>query len=339
MALANKSRRATRVWLQEMSDEIVNVGGAAIDIPRVANPRRTAAAMRTVRSRVLALGGADPFPAGVPAAVTPGVLTKRAAAVDAVVSAATTFEDEALTLFAAMTGPPTNARKILCNAVIKALKTSGAWALLDGLYDLAAHDAQAARLNWKTPGTLTASVVNAPTFTADRGYAGNGTSSYVQTGFNPTVGTPQFAQNDALFSLWIVGAGSPTDTSVPAGGFFNGTQGVTLTPLNIGNVTARINQATSDSKANPSGVPTGLVTVMRLNSASGEIFLNGASLGQFARTSAALVNGTFRIGSVSDSLFSTRQIGVCMFGKQRSAAQELATYQALLAYMQGVGAA
>lgn len=38
-----------------------------------------------------------------------------------------------------------------------------------------------ARINWKNPGTRTATLVNSPTFTSLQGFSGNGTSSYIDT--------------------------------------------------------------------------------------------------------------------------------------------------------------
>src|SRR5690606_35810663 len=83
-----------------------------------------------------------------------------------------------------MTTPPTRARQLLINTTITNLIAAGLWPKLDVLYLLAAADEQAARLNWKNPGTFTCTAVNSPTFTADRGFAGDGSTSYLDTNFN-----------------------------------------------------------------------------------------------------------------------------------------------------------
>ena len=48
----------------------------------------------------------------------------------------------------------------------------------------AAHSSQAALLNWVST-SYPSSTVNSPTFTTDRGYAGDGVSSYVASGYVP----------------------------------------------------------------------------------------------------------------------------------------------------------
>lgn len=97
----------------------------------------------------------------------------------------TDFADETGALLSAMTTEPDDTRKTLIDTTIKALKTAGIWAKLDTLYFLAAHNAQAARLNWKSPGTFTLSPVNSPTFTTDTGYASDGSTSYLNSGYIP----------------------------------------------------------------------------------------------------------------------------------------------------------
>ena len=49
----------------------------------------------------------------------------------------------------------------------------------------AAHSSQAALLNWVST-SYPSSTVNSPTFTTDRGYAGDGVSSYVASGYVPS---------------------------------------------------------------------------------------------------------------------------------------------------------
>jgi hypothetical protein len=93
---------------------------------------------------------------------------------------------ETRALVARMSVAPTPARVSLINRVVRDLKNAGLWSSpkLEGLYVFAAHDAQAARLNWL--GSDSASTVNGPTFTADRGYQGNGVDSYLQSGYLTT---------------------------------------------------------------------------------------------------------------------------------------------------------
>jgi hypothetical protein len=80
-----------------------------------------------------------------------------------------------------LSGTETAAYKALINGLV----ADGNFALLDALYILATNTAATAALNLiSTSFSLTA--VNAPTFTADAGYAGNGSNAYLDTGYIPT---------------------------------------------------------------------------------------------------------------------------------------------------------
>lgn len=122
----------------------------------------------------------------------------------------TVWNASALAIIAAMTPPPDAARALAINSTVTSLQSTGLWPLLDALFILAAHDAQAALLNWKNPSQV-ASTVNSPTFTTDQGYTGNGTSSYVDTGIKSTavgsVGT-QNSNHIGVYCLNNVGSNS-----------------------------------------------------------------------------------------------------------------------------------
>lgn len=111
---------------------------------------------------------------------------------------------ETVSLLSSMTVAPSQARASLINDTIAALKTADLWDDLDVLYVLAAHDAQAARLNWKAPGTYTASVISTPTFTADQGYTGNGTDAALDTGWIPATNAVQLTTNAGHAAAWTL---------------------------------------------------------------------------------------------------------------------------------------
>ncbi len=111
------------------------------------------------------------------------------------------YEAEAVALFARFTTPPTAARKRVINTLIKALKTAGIWGKLDCLYVMAAADAQAARRNW-IADVYNLTPVASPVFAADRGYTGDGSSSYLDTSFIPSTAAGRHALNSAHISAW-----------------------------------------------------------------------------------------------------------------------------------------
>ncbi len=122
---------------------------------------------------------------------------------------------ETAALVARMAVPPASARRALIDAVIAGLKADGVWARLDWLCLLAAHDAQAARLNWRS-ATKALAAVNSPVFMADRGYQGDGAAAYLGLGEWLIAAGNQFAQNDAAFGLRCNMQAGPAGSLLPA---------------------------------------------------------------------------------------------------------------------------
>jgi hypothetical protein len=78
-----------------------------------------------------------------------------------------------------------------------ALISSGVFAKLDVLFVLANDGgSQFACINWKNPTGTKATLVSSPTFTTNQGFTGNGTSSFINTNYNPQ-GNLNYKQNDA----------------------------------------------------------------------------------------------------------------------------------------------
>jgi hypothetical protein len=96
------------------------------------------------------------------------------------------YDADAEAYFAAMSVEPDATRKGLLNDLIVGLKADSVWTKITWLSVLAAHDAQAARVNIKTPAQV-ATAINSPTFTTDLGYAGDGATSYLDTGLAGTI--------------------------------------------------------------------------------------------------------------------------------------------------------
>jgi Glycosyl hydrolases family 16 len=98
---------------------------------------------------------------------------------------------ETTALLAAMNVQPNQTRINLINTLIASLKSyttslnpsMSLWQALDFLYLEAAHDKQAARINWKNPSQAGTEVGN-PVFVTDRGYTGALNTSYIDTGIN-----------------------------------------------------------------------------------------------------------------------------------------------------------
>ena len=99
---------------------------------------------------------------------------------------------------------PSSGQQVKQNKLLVDLKSSGAWAKLDVFYMFATDgNSSFATLNWKAPISNQCTLVNSPTFTANQGFAGNGTSSYINTNYNPSTFTsPKYLINDASIGWW-----------------------------------------------------------------------------------------------------------------------------------------
>ena len=159
-----------------------------------------------------------------------------------VAAAAAGYDPEAQAAFDAMTVQPAAARKQLYSDLVAGLKTDGVWSKLDWLTILAAHDAQAARLNLRAP-TKSLAAVNTPSFTTDRGYAGDALSSHLSfnEAFNATGN--QYALNSATIGTWCNLQG-PKSGFRPLIGSSQSTRSY-IRPNTAGNGEARMNDSTS----------------------------------------------------------------------------------------------
>ena len=110
-------------------------------------------------------------------------------------------------LIARMSSAPDATWQARYDWLVRRLKQGGLngtdnWSDLGALYVFMAHDAQAARLDWKGSGSTDATVTGTPSFVAGSGYAGlNTTTDYVQLPAPNAI--PGFAQNNAhVGAMW-----------------------------------------------------------------------------------------------------------------------------------------
>jgi hypothetical protein len=102
-------------------------------------------------------------------------------------------------------------------AMVNSLVDAGVWDELDVLYIFAAHTngGGEALINWKAPGTNNATAYNTPAFEAYKGFTGNGSNAYIDTGYNPSTEGDKYTLNDCGFGLWI--QNNIDETSYPMG--------------------------------------------------------------------------------------------------------------------------
>lgn len=246
------------------------------------------------------------------------------------------YAAETTALLARMTVQPSAARAQVIDNLIGSLKSAGVWAKLDCLYVLAAHDAQAGRLNFKG-SSFTLTGVNSPTFTTDRGYAGDGSTSLLDSGFNPSTAGGAFALNSAHLGVWM-----QQDTAA-SGVFPFGNLAATIAPNQAtGTQQVRLNaSATATTGAVTSGLKH--YALNRNNSATIDSWIGGAkAISAFAQTSSAMSSLTMTVcgrqTAAGTYQYDSRRIAAAHWGSALADADVSALYNALSAYMTAVGA-
>ncbi len=256
------------------------------------------------------------------------------------------FAPESLTLFAAMTVPPSAARKASINALIVALKAAGAWSKFDRLYVLAAHDAQAAKLDWKNPGTDSLVSSGSVYFKKDRGFIGTGTNGKVDNTVNFNALT-NYQLNDAHFSAWVTKADHPSYVTGQTTNSFGTFIEVGVFPTNLMYATFGLNSTNTAGAAafegntwpTPPGTYDSRFGLMgwfmgnRKDSANIHGFWNGVTLGSEAKVSTTVPADT--IGLIRST---KTELAMASVGSQLET-EAADVYAALLVYMRAVGVA
>jgi hypothetical protein len=244
------------------------------------------------------------------------------------------YDAAAQSIFAAFTTPPSSARKAQINTLVLTLKAAGAWSALDCLYVLAAADSQAARINWKNPGTATLSIQGSPTFTTDRGFTGDGVSGFLQ---GPTWATiSQYAINSNSLFDWVLN--DIVSGTAEIGVDLASQPTLVNAQSTAGNAMVRSSNGTSVTVVVPNGI--GFTGAFR-TSPTDFVFQRNASQSTQTQGTTGIPTGSgnlvlLKTGTAS---FSTRQMAMGGAGGGLSGAAAAAAYPGFLTYMQAVGAA
>jgi hypothetical protein len=244
------------------------------------------------------------------------------------------YDSDAAAIFAAFSIAPTPARKAIINAYIVGLKADGIWPLLDLLYLMAAADSQAGTINWKSPASFGLIGVNSPSFTADRGYTGNGTSSRLRTQYTPSVNGVNFQKDNASGWVWL--GSNASSGATPDFGSTTAPR-VVITGSNAGTASGDINTAAGASLSAAFATP-GMIGIQRRASADRRFFLNGVQAATSATVSTGAASQEQWVCGANASAFSNKQQAMAAWGASLSGL-EAAFYTRTLTYLQSVGAA
>lgn len=241
------------------------------------------------------------------------------------------YDPAALAFFRRLTTQPTNSRARLYNSLFSGLRAAGILPLLDCLWLMAAADSTTARTNLIS-SSFTLTPIAAPTFTADRGYAGDGASSYLDTGFNPsTAVASKYSLNSAHISFY------DRTTRAAVTTIQMGTTGCQFGSCISGNVISEtINSASGNSPSNTQS--SGYFLGDRTTSSALAAYRNGTLLGSASVSSTGVPVTSLGLLSRAGSFFSSDQIAQASIGASLGATLQATMFSIIQAYMTGIGA-
>ena len=227
--------------------------------------------------------------------------------------------------------------KTLWAAFIDGLVADGLWDDIDAIKVFAAFDSSVAGINIKSSSFAT-TLTNSPTFTQYRGFNGNGSSSYVRSGFNPATAGGVLTLNSAFMLAWGLTARAANTTALSSA-YAMGPE-VTIYPRYTGDVTyTRINDSGGAvANANSDGCFIG----NRTGSGSRETFRNGVSLGVVSAAPSSLPNQEIYICAAnidgSPGAFTTDRVAAWAVGRGLTAGKPAALTSRLTTLLTAVGA-
>ena len=195
-----------------------------------------------------------------------------------------------------------------------------------------------ALLNWITPGTRNAAIVGTPTWTANQGFTGDGSSALIDSGASLT--TFGATQNNVSVGTYVRTAGTGSAKAVIGCDNVALARRMYLQTFTSGALVARCNDQTNDNYT--PGQYTGMFVMSRGLAASFNASVNDAAATTVTRTSVTQTSAVAFLGTADStgSEFSNAQISFSFIGIALSAT-DIANLTAILVdyYLVQMGAA
>ena len=208
-------------------------------------------------------------------------------------------------------GSLTSTEKTYINTFISSLGSN--FTEFDRLWIFGLSDSIAARTSLVNPTSKMITEVNSPTFTASKGYTGNGSTSYLNTNYNPSTQGVKYTLNNASGLAYL------STNVISTGNCFGASTSsyITIYPQYYLNLPIYyINATGADSYG--TGTSDGLVTVLRTNSSNISFYKNSILNASSTKVSTTITNlPIFICGRNTSSIFSngyTGRISACAFG-------------------------
>lgn len=233
-------------------------------------------------------------------------------------------------------GTVSAARVGLVASLIARLRAAGTWSLYDDIFLLAAENAAQALTSLKQRRLAT--VTAAPTFTADRGYAFNGTSQYVNTGFIASSHAVAMTGSDMQIEAYE--RTNLNSVGYTAGAFTTSTSNLRIRSRNGSNAEGNLNSSALTSANSDS---RGMVAFSRTAGGTFTGYYRGASIGTTVPTTGtSLSTHALYIGALNNAgtaaSFRAASVALVTVGASFSAAQHAATYTIWQDFLTAIGA-
>jgi hypothetical protein len=223
--------------------------------------------------------------------------------------------------------------------LINGLVANGLWSQLDLLYVLATNNTANAALNLiSTSYSLVPH--GSATFIPDMGYAGDGSTGYIDTNWTPSTNAVNYTNANGSFGIYIQ-TSRAVNSSAPVGSGSSGATFTIIQPYETGSlVQYDINDAVFPTVASPSSQGAWLVSRV---SGTVSVYRNGSStaLGSHVSSPVSLPTQPVTILAFNNSgvrqSWSTDQISAVFFGAGLSGAQAATMNNLLNAFMVALG--
>ena len=208
------------------------------------------------------------------------------------------------------------------NTLVLSLKSAGIWSKLHILYLFATNNSNMATLNFKAPSSHQVTLVNSPTFTANQGFKGNASTSYLNTHFNPATGGVQYTLNNASRFIYLKTAFVTTNY-----GQLDSLAGATSNILYNRNVNdQKINQGTSVISSNADLSGAGLKVINRTSSTNVELFNGSTQISRTATSTSVASGNQYVLPNGGDARASVYGMGASLVAENASLKTILDTY-------------
>jgi hypothetical protein len=222
---------------------------------------------------------------------------------------------------------PSSGQQAKQNKLLVDLKAGGIWSKLDSFAVFATDGSSSfALIDWKRLSNYTA--VNSPTFTVNKGYSSNGTSSYLDTNYNAVTNGVNFQNTNACEGVWIID---------PLSGVLFGTTGGPGDGIFIADTVGhRLNMFATNLTitANLTG-NTGLRVINRTSTID-VVFFNETTTINRITTTASRINGSRRVLNAQNQFPNSSQTCAFYFNGGSLVSEKTNLNNSLSTYMSSI---